>query len=281
MTSVSDLALPPAANTVTAMPQIVLRLTSGTAPILGMVVPGKGRRFSVFDFMCNTFAWAGKSCVKMAFAKLISDGSEHKEEVVKLIDYLKFPGACQRETLCMSITGLQRLLALLGSKIGQQYPELATNTLTRVATGDTSLIEEIEDNTVGDSAIREALAVPLSLGDGGGAPSAVTGADAEGDELSEEVLGRVAGINIKDLDNATRPMMVFIEERRDVKAVLKGSVPLIERDIQFGRDRLQLDKDQAEFEAQAIKDRAEFETQMARAKAEMTMTMKRKREWEG
>ena len=81
MTSVAP---PSAPTTVTEMTRIVLRLTSGTAPIRGMVVPAKGHQFSVYDFMWNTGAWAGKSGVKMAFAKLISEGSEYRQEVVNL-----------------------------------------------------------------------------------------------------------------------------------------------------------------------------------------------------
>ena len=106
--------------------QLALRLTSGdTDPIRGMKMADGRSVFSVFDAMWNTGAYAGRSGVKMAFARLIADGSEYRDEVVKACDYLKFSGSGQRETPCMDIRGLQRLIALLGGKIREEYRRLA------------------------------------------------------------------------------------------------------------------------------------------------------------
>lgn len=214
------------------MTQIVLRLTSGTAPIRGMMVPVKGYQLSIYDFLWGTGAYVSKGAAQAAWTRLTQ--SEYKEEVRRLTLYLKFPGPGQRETPCTGIQGLQRLLCIVGGKIGQQYRDLATTTLTRIAAGDTSLIEEIEDNATSDSPVsqlaREALAVPLSLGDGAGA----------GEELSEEVLGRIAGTNLADLDDATSSMQAFVEVRRGVITVLTASIPLIERDLQLERERLEV-----------------------------------------
>ena len=44
---------------------------------------------------------------------LVQDGSEYKNEVDTLCVYLKFSGTGQRETPCMTIRGLQRLLMIL------------------------------------------------------------------------------------------------------------------------------------------------------------------------
>ena len=166
----ADPPFAPRPNTATAMTQIVLRLTDGTTPIRGMVVPGKGQWFSVYDFMWNTGSFSSKNAVTTIFSRMISDKSEHKEEVTSMCCYLKFPGPGQRETPCMSVMGLQRLLCLLGGKIGQQYRELATTTLTRVAAGDTSLIEEIGENAVSNTPVqqlaREALATTAAVENG-------------------------------------------------------------------------------------------------------------------
>ena len=110
----ADPPFAPRPNTATAMTQIVLRLTDGTTPIRGMVVPGKGQWFSVYDFMWNTGSFSSKNAVTTIFSRMISDKSEHKEEVTSMCCYLKFPGPGQRGTPCMSVMGLQRLLCLLG-----------------------------------------------------------------------------------------------------------------------------------------------------------------------
>ena len=64
----------------------------------------------------------------------------------------------------MDIRGLQRLIALLGGKIGAEYRRLAETTLTRLIAGDESMISEIETNAASDAPIqtlaREALAHP-------------------------------------------------------------------------------------------------------------------------
>ena len=147
-----------------AVTQLAIRLTSGDKdPIRGMKAPDGRTVFSVYDAMWNTGAYAGRSGVKMAFARLIANGSEYKEEVVKACDYLKFAGPGQRNTPCMDLRGLQRLIALLGGKIGAEYRALAETTLTRLVAGDESMIAEIEENAASDAPIqvlaREALAI--------------------------------------------------------------------------------------------------------------------------
>ena len=75
LTRMTSVAPPSAPTTVTAMAQFVLRLTSGTTPIRGMVIPVKGHQFSVYDFMYNTGAYSTKNAVKVAFCRMISEGS--------------------------------------------------------------------------------------------------------------------------------------------------------------------------------------------------------------
>ena len=235
-------------TTATAMTQIVLRLTNGSAPIRGMKFQGSNL-FSVYDFMWNTGAFVSKGAAAASWTRLTQ--SEHKEEVSRFTSNLKFPGPGQRETPCMTIQGLQHLLCLLGGKIGQQYRDLATTTLTRVAAGDTTLIEEIEDNAASDAPVqqlaREALDAPPPCIESG------------------------AGSNeVQAFMDTARAMSLFTEERRDLIAVLKDSLPLIERDIELSRQKLEIDR--ARRELDKTRDEAEQE------KAFRSDAIKRKRE---
>ena len=231
----------PQANTVTTMTQIVLRLTNGTAPIRGMKVPGKGNLFSVYDMLWNTGAYVSKGAAAASWLRLTQ--SEHSTEVSRFTSNLKFPGPGQRNTPCTDVLGLQRILCLLGGKIGQQYRDLATSTLTRVAAGDMSLIEEIESNSVSEQPLqqmaREALAQPATLGDGDRTP--VTIKD-EPEELSEEALGQICGTNIVSYEKATVALHKFVEERRELIKVLTYSNPLLERDLALSRAKWELDQ---------------------------------------
>jgi hypothetical protein len=173
-----------------AVAQLAIRLTSGDKdPIRGMKAPDGRTVFSVFDAMWNTGAYAGKSGVNMAFGRLIANGSEYRDEVLNSCEYLKFAGSGQRNTPCMDIRGLQRLIALLGGKIGAEYRRLAETTLTRLVAGDESMISEIEENAASDAPIqtlaREALAHEPLLADAPPAPA------IEDTATSFEVLARM------------------------------------------------------------------------------------------
>ena len=224
----TSVAIPPP-TTVTAMTQIVLRLMGGNAPIRGMNVPGKGNLFSVYDFMWNTGAYASKSSVTKAFSRMIAEGSDVKEEVASMCHYLKFPGPGQKLTPCSDVVGFQRILCLMGGKVGKEYRELATTTLIRVAAGDMSMIEEIESNSVSEEPVqqlaRKALAAPSSLA---------------GPPPDPYVLARVAGTEMEAINEGTRSMRAFGEERRELLALLEASVPILERDLQLERERAEL-----------------------------------------
>ena len=72
-----------------------------------MKVQGKGNMFSVYDFMFNTGAFSTKNAVHVVFCRMISEFSEHKDEVLSLCKYLKFEGKGQRDTPCTDVLGLQ------------------------------------------------------------------------------------------------------------------------------------------------------------------------------
>ncbi len=96
------------------------------------------------------------------FKRLISDDSEFKFEVVASCHYLKFPGKGQKETPCMTIRGLQRLLMILGGKVASEFREIVEGTFTRVMAGDTSLIEVINANAVSQEPVQQAFRQALA-----------------------------------------------------------------------------------------------------------------------
>jgi len=137
------------------MSMLLLKITSD-ASIRGMFDSDRTHKFSVYDFLtkAKNYKDTGASARK-EFARLISDESEYKDEVVALCHYLKFPGSGQRETPCMSIRGLQRLLMILGGKVATEFRKIVEGTFLRVMAGDESLIEEIQANAASDAPLHQ------------------------------------------------------------------------------------------------------------------------------
>lgn len=79
-----------------------------------------------------------------------------------MTDYLKFPGSGQRETPCMTIRGLQRLLMILGGKVAAEFREIIEGTFTRVMAGDQSLIEVINANAASQAPVQQAYRAALA-----------------------------------------------------------------------------------------------------------------------
>ena len=66
--------------------EFALRLTSGDKdPIRGWKAPDGRKVFSVYDAMWNTGAYPSKGVVAKTFSRMISEGSDTKEEVQTLI----------------------------------------------------------------------------------------------------------------------------------------------------------------------------------------------------
>lgn len=119
--------------------------------------------FSVYDFMTNACGYESSGAsARKEFQRLIKDGSDFKNEVVASCHYCKFPGARQRDTPCMTIRGLQRLLLILGSKVAAKYREMIEGTFTRVMAGDRSLIEVINTNADSQAPIQQAFRAALA-----------------------------------------------------------------------------------------------------------------------
>ena len=193
----TTLATRSAVSATHAVTQLAIRLTSGDKdPIRGMKAPDGRTVFSVYDAMWNTGAYATRDAVTSAWTTLLL--TDFGEVVRASATYVKFPGRGQRDTPCMDIRGLQRLIICLGGKIGAEYRRLAETTLTRLIAGDESMISEIESNAASDAPIqtlaREALAYAPLLADAppaaklDGDAKAETYDDTEDDEEDERMV---------------------------------------------------------------------------------------------
>lgn len=135
----------------------MLQLTSN-ASLRGMISPDGMQVFSVYDFICVACQKPTSSNYgRLVYSRLISDGSEYRDEVVASCYNLQFPGSGQRVTPTMTIRGLQRLLMILGGKVASEFRTLAESTFTRVMAGDTSLIEVIKTNAISDAPVNQAF----------------------------------------------------------------------------------------------------------------------------
>jgi hypothetical protein len=147
------------------MSSLVLKLIDSPegSSVRGVVTPEGFQFFSVFDFMTTACGYkdTGASARK-EYIRLTSDGSEYKDEVVASCRYLKFSGKGQRETPCMTIRGLQRLLMILGGKVAAEFREIIEGTFTRVMAGDQSLIEVINANAVSQAPVQQAYRAALA-----------------------------------------------------------------------------------------------------------------------
>ena len=78
---------------------------------------------------------------KMEVALKLTENASLSEVVTNCYN-LKFHGSGEKETPCMTVRGLQRLLMLLGGKVAAQYREIreiVESVFTRYTAGDTSL----------------------------------------------------------------------------------------------------------------------------------------------
>ena len=81
-------------------------------------------------------------CTHFVHSYHLTNGSQYASEVVTNCYNLKFHGSGEKETPCMTVRGLQRLLMLLGGKVAAQYREIreiVESVFTRYTAGDTSL----------------------------------------------------------------------------------------------------------------------------------------------
>ena len=146
------------------MSTLVLKLlgTSDGPKVRGRIHDG-GEHYSVYDFMTHMCKYGDNgNAARKEFSRLIHDASEYQREVAALCRYLKFPGRGQKETPCMTIRGLQRLLMILGGKVAAEFREIVEGTFTRVMAGDQSLIEVINANVASEAPVQQAYRAALT-----------------------------------------------------------------------------------------------------------------------
>lgn len=129
----------------------------------GMVAHDGLHYFAVYDTLNLSRDKPTKSSYgNTTFFRLTQEGSEFRDELLTLCKNLKFPGKGQRETPCMTIRGLQRLLMILGGKVAAEFREIVESTFTRVMAGDQSLIEVINANAASTAPVQQAFREALA-----------------------------------------------------------------------------------------------------------------------
>lgn len=130
--------------------------------VRGMIGPDDMQVFSVYDFMTAACGYKDSgAAARNEFKRLTKEGSEYGKETVASCYTLRFPGQRGPGTPCMTIRGLQRLLMILGGRVGAQFRELCEGTFTRVMAGDQSLIEVINANAVSQEPVQQAYRAAL------------------------------------------------------------------------------------------------------------------------
>ena len=135
--------------------QLTLKITD-REPVRA-VRSAKGLQFSVLDFIWNVSMHANRQAVAKAWSRMISDGSEFRDELLALTTYNSFYK--EKSTPCMDAAGLQRLLVVLGASVCEAYRRIAEATLASVASGDPSAVSEPMDEDpkqLGDPTFNEA-----------------------------------------------------------------------------------------------------------------------------
>ena len=75
---------------------------------------------------------------------------------------LKFNGKGQKNTPCMSILGLQKLLLILGSKAAVEFRDRVLECFNRVLAGDRTLVREITANAAQDGPVQQIARAALA-----------------------------------------------------------------------------------------------------------------------
>ena len=135
------------------MSSLILKLTSD-ASVRGIVAPDGSHRFSVYDFICLAAQKPISSNYgRVTYARLVSEESEFKDEIVPRVQRYHFPGGRGAATPTMTVEGLLNLVNVMGNKVSQAFGMEVMDILARYLEGDPSLCTEIQANkTLGNAA---------------------------------------------------------------------------------------------------------------------------------
>jgi hypothetical protein len=139
------------------MAEVLLEIAQN-ASIRGMRVDGV-ELFSVLDFIAYVCPGRTSNNVKVMWHRL---ENEISSDVVTKCNYLKFNGKGQRNTPCMTILGLQKLLLILGSKAAVEFRDRVLECFNRVLSGDCTLIREITANAARGGPVQQIARAALA-----------------------------------------------------------------------------------------------------------------------
>jgi hypothetical protein len=139
------------------MAEVLLEIAQN-ASIRGMRVDGVNL-FSVLDFLSYVCPERTSNNVKVMWHRL---ENEFSSDVVTKCNYLKFNGKGQRNTPCMTILGLQKLLLILGNKAAVEFHDRVLESFNRVLAGDRTLIREITANAARDGPVQQIARAALA-----------------------------------------------------------------------------------------------------------------------
>jgi hypothetical protein len=145
------------------MSDLVLRL-AGDATVRGATTYDAKQVFSVYDSMA-LFCGKSESYARTTWFRLISEKSEHKEELEDLVYSVTLRNAANNkpyDTPAMTLQGLQRLFVILGGKVAAEFRVIVLGVFTRYMGGDRSMIEEIRANAASDAPVHQAYRQALA-----------------------------------------------------------------------------------------------------------------------
>ena len=147
---------------------------------------------------------------KTYFCRLINDKSELKTEVQVLCQYLQFPGRGQRNTPCLPLRDLPKLLMMLGGKVADAFKDHTLAILQRYLNGDLSLCKEVKANKQMGHKRSYAKFMNAVL-------------DDAQERMNEELKEMPPTVYIYAACSDTFPGLVKIGRSRDVKARLSSA----------------------------------------------------------
>ena len=194
--------------------KMMLKLIVGDEHAIRGISTSDGlQRFSVLDFLTVTYLYDEQGEIvkdeendqrkkasvnaRKCYSRLISEGSEHREEVLSNVVYMKFPGSGQKDTPTMTLAGLQRMLLLVGGAFAKKARELLSDTFRRVMAGDLSIIEEVQANAMSNSPIQQAYRASLAEEPAVGLP---VGGVAEAPVINLEHKRKLEELEMKKLE---------------------------------------------------------------------------------
>ena len=108
--------------------------------------------FSVYDFInfVSDRDECGEAYARETLERLAKEEPQYTSEVAERCRNLKFHGSGEKETPCMTVSGLQCLLNMLGVANSVCF-EIVEDVFIRYLSGDMSLIKEVRENAVSEA----------------------------------------------------------------------------------------------------------------------------------